>query len=75
MSSWAEIAHGLPGAGAISAFLSFESPSLDRLPRQIRVHLKEIGHPLAVNPLHGRRASFSLSALEHLIKALRKYDS
>lgn len=31
---------------------------------QIRVHLKEIGHPLAVDPLYGRRSSLFLSDLK-----------
>lgn len=36
---------------------------------QIRVHLKEIGHPLAVDPLYGRRGAVYLSNL----KARGKY--
>lgn len=36
---------------------------------QIRVHFKHLGHPLAVDPLYGKRESFFLSEVKH-----RKYQ-
>ena len=32
---------------------------------QIRVHLREIGFPLAVDPVYGRRRTLSLSEFKH----------
>lgn len=32
---------------------------------QIRVHFKSIGHPLAVDPLYGKREAFYLSEIKH----------
>ncbi len=41
---------------------------------QIRVHFKHIGHPLAVDPLYGKRAAFYLSEVKHRGYQLGKFQ-
>jgi RluA family pseudouridine synthase len=41
---------------------------------QIRVHLREIGFPLAVDPVYGRRRTLSLSEFKHDYRAKRGHD-
>lgn len=41
---------------------------------QIRVHFKHIGHPLAVDPLYGKREAFYLSEVKHKGYQLGKFQ-